>query len=221
MTTDRESEIKSCLAYAVLDNPDPWIGCPSTVFLQAFLSGAAIRRDFVGSQLPDWRISGVLDDPAFYQQFVAATGHPTLSIRWATALAMTHLSLTEGFARLKNEALAWHRAHGVGGDDAVDVLQSAGKGVDRNPNVFWDHFASRQALYTGDHSGWTLYCFLNGMKIGGDWLALPEMPRLDEIFGGICARSMRWYGSPFAAFRVYAAQGLLELVGFPATADAT
>ena len=67
----------------------------------------------------------------------------------------------------------------------------------------------------GDESGWGLYCFLNGMQKGGDWLGLAPMPRLDDIFGGIKRRSERSYGSEFAAFRVYDARGLLKWVNLP------
>ena len=68
-------------------------------------------------------------------------------------------------------------------------------------------------MFMGGTSGWRLFCFLNGMGRGGDWLELPEMPRFRAIFGGITAQSKQSYGSPFAAFRVYNAQELLERVG--------
>jgi len=59
-------------------------------------------------------------------------------------------------------------------------------------------------------SGWRLYCFLHGMKRGGDWLALPDLPRLSEIVDDLSRQSRESYGSDFAAYRVYDAPGLLE-----------
>lgn len=210
MTYNRESEIESCLAYTVLSDPDDWIGCPSTKYLDAFLQGVCVRRDFAGPSIPNSRISGVLNERAFYKQFVDATGHPRLTIRWATAIEMTDLSLATGFTKLKNAAIDWHRNNGLNAEPATESLA---KDTDR----FWDSFAKRPEIYMGDGSGWTLYCFLNGMQKGGDWLDLHPMPRLDDIFGGITRHSEHAYGSPFAAFRVYHATGLLEWVGLPDT----
>lgn len=214
MANDRDTEIDSCLAYLVLRDPDPWIGGPSTVYLDAFLVGAAFRHGFCESNLPVWRISGVLDDPAFYKPFVEATGHPTLSIRWAKALAMTHHSFAGGFAKLRDEAIKWHLANGVAEDfQSTDKLHR--KAATKDSHAFWNNLAKRPAMFFGGSSGGMLYCFLNGMKKGGDWLELPPVPELDTIFRSISAQSKQSYGSPFAAFRVYDAQGLLKLVGLP------
>lgn len=206
---DHQEEIDSCLAYTVLEDPEPWIGYPSTECLDAFLCGVRTRRDYVEPDGPEWRISGVLDEPAFYKQFVDATGRPTLTIRWATALAMTHHSYADGFSKLRTEALAWHRKYGLN-EDHLKPIDLSGYARIGEPGPFWKSFASRPAMYIGNGAGWTLYCFLNGMKKGGDWLELATMPRLDEVFGGIQERSENAYGSPFAAFRVYEARSLLE-----------
>lgn len=219
MTIDRQGEIERCLAYTVLQCPDPWIGGPSTAYLEAFLLGALIRRNSEDSTLPSWRISGVLEDPAFYKQFVVATGNPTLSIKWAMALAMTHLSFAEGFAKLRDESIAYHLANGVKDDRFSQTELPA----TRNPmgsKVFWNQLATRPGMFLAN-SGWGLYCLLNGMQKGGDWLGLPPMPQLCDIFGGITSKSERSYGSPFAAFRVYDARGLLEWVGLPDTKSAS
>lgn len=203
-----------------MQSPDSWIGGPSTIYLQTFLSGALFRRDYVASPLPDWRISGVLDDPAFYKRFIAATGHPNLAIRWATALAITHHSFADGFAELRDSALAWHRENGVS-EDQCNALKSSGNSAAKDPQAFWNDLAKRPAMYFGDDSGWTLYCFLNGMRTGGDWLGLSAMPDLTNVFGGIMARSKQSYGSPFAAFRIYNAQGLLAWIGLPNSEDSS
>lgn len=209
MASDRETEIEACLAYAIMRDPDHWIGCPSSKYLDVFLQAVAFRRDFAGSSVPDSRISGVLNEPAFSQQFVDATGHPTLAIRWATAIEMTDLSLAVGFAKLYRAAIDWHRTYGVITADSPGVFRG------RDAEQFWYSFAKCPPLFMGDESGWGLYCFLNGMQKGGDWLGLAPMPRLDDIFGGIKRRSERSYGSEFAAFRVYDARGLLKWVNLP------
>lgn len=202
---DREAEIDSCLAYEVLRNPEQWIGDPAPQPLEAFLAGTRLRDSYVISDLPGWRIYGVLEDPDFYQPFVDATGHPMLTIRWATALEFTHFSRTGAFAQLKDSALAWHREYGVRPPREV-----GGWSPIPHPDEFWAGVAKRPAMYMGRSDGWSLYCFLNGMDRGGDWVGLPEMPRLREIFGRIKAHSERSYGSPFGAFRMYDAQALLE-----------
>ena len=152
MSVNREAEIDSCLAYTVLRSPDSWIGGQSTVHLQAFLCGALTRRDYVASPLPDWRISGILDDPKFYLAFVEATGRPTLSIRWATALAMTHHSYAEGFAKLKDEALEWHRKNGIT-EDQLGILKSPGRLAGEDPQAFWNSLAEKPAMHFGSNSG--------------------------------------------------------------------
>lgn len=139
-------------------------------------------------------------------QFVEATGHPKLSIRWTTALALTHHSLAEGFTKLKNEALAWHRAYGV-----IECRRDKSLFSDiYTPNQFWNDLATRPGMFMGRGDGWTFYCFLNGMKNGGDWLNLPAFPRLDEIFNGITDHSLKHYGSTFGSFRVNNVKSLME-----------
>jgi hypothetical protein len=204
-----ESQIRSCLGYEVLRNPDPWIGAPSASFLESFLIGASFRADYVKSDLPPWRISGVLDDPEFYAPFVHATGRPTLTIRWATAVEMTHLSLADGFALLRDRALEWHRSYGVNEDREEPRGQTFG----RSPEAFWSELVARPGMFIGDNSGWKLYCFLQGMSRGGDWLDLPDMPRLRDVVSAIAERSVRAYGSSFAAFRIYNAPELLKWAG--------
>ena len=176
--------------------------------------GAFLRRDYVGPRIPDGRIFGVLNEPAFNKQFVDATRRPQLTIRWATAIAMTDLSLSAGFNKLKDAAFDWHRQYGL------TMVEPSGESAVDTEGQFWESFANRPALFMGNDTGWTLYCFLNGMKKGGDWLGLHSMPQLDEIVTGIARRSERAYGSPFAAFRVYNAKGLLEWVGLPSPESA-
>lgn len=216
MTSDIESQIDSCLAYEVLRNPEDWLGGPSTMFLSALLSGAQMRADCVQPDFPEWRISGVLNELAFYQPFVDATGEPTLTIKWETALAMTHFSLAEGFSLLRNRALEWHRTHGVFVEEPDPNYLWPAIDIDE----FWSKFAKWPAMYMGHASGWMLYCFLSGMRRGGDWLMLPDMPGLNVVFDGIQAVSEKAYGSPFAAFRVYDTdiQGLLKMSGLRAEA---
>ncbi len=211
------AEIESCLAYQVLRDPDEWIGAPSASYLQAFLLGAEIRASCVKPSLPRWRVFGVLEDTKFYKPFVAATGHPTLSIKWAIALEMTHFSISAGYTKLRDDALAWHNEHGVAVRETVHKWYSEKTSISERAQIFWTHFAQRPAVFMGDTSGWGLYCFLSGMGRGGDWLALPEMPRLGDIINRIAGQSEDAYGSPFAAFRVYRAEKLLEWAGLTAS----
>ncbi len=208
MSSDKELEIASCLAYEVLRHPDDWLGAAVPSWLQCFLQGTHARACYVQPDLPLWRINGVLADHAFYKPFVRATGHPLAMIRAETALEMAHFSLAAGFATLRDEAIAWHRAHGVRHE-----TRDQGAPSKFDIDEFWSYFAKRPGMYIGTPSGWLLYCFLNGMQRGGDWLGLPEMPRLHEIFGGMKSWSEKHYGSSFAAFRFCNVQGLFKQVG--------
>lgn len=212
MSTDIEQQIDSCLAYEVLRHPDEWLGVPSTELLRALLAGAETRADCVAPNLPCRRIYGVLNDPEFFEPYVAATGRAPLSIKWATALAMTHLSLAEGYSKLRDDALAWHRRRGLP-EPQIQLAEPVTQSVEEVTDRLWAQFAWRPAMYAGDIAGWTLYCFLTGMDRGGDWLQLPPMPRLREIVDRIAAESVRHYGSAFAAYRIYDAPSLLEWGG--------
>ncbi len=48
---------------------------------------------------------GPLDDPEFWQPIVARTGHPTLSIKWATALKLLYFSSEDAHAELSVRGL--------------------------------------------------------------------------------------------------------------------
>jgi len=219
MSAEIEHEIDTCLAYEILRHPDDWLGTPSTELLRSCLFGAECRVDCVQPDFPDWRIYGVLNEPEFFQPFVEATGRAPLSITWASALAMTHFSLAEGFAKLRTEALAWHRKKGIRPVTATWAPQVNSSVLERTER-FWTNFASFPQGYAGDTTGWTLFCFLKGMDRGGDWLELPPMPRLREIVDRITTESLRHYGSTFAAFRVYHnAQELLEWGGLRPETD--
>ncbi len=220
METNTQAEIDSCLAYTVLRDPDGWMGTPSTTHLLPLLIGAEMRAAIVQPDLPYWRIYGVLDEPEFYEPLVAATGNPTLTIKWATALAMTHFSLAEGFEKLRDDAISWHLDKGVNHQRQILAWEAGAGTVEQIADLFWLRIAQRPGVFLGDTYGWSLFCFLTGMDRGGDWLDLPEMPRLKDILERITTKSERSYGSKFAAFRVYHAPGLLEWADLRPTIDA-
>ena len=208
-----KAEIDQCLAYEVLREPDEWLGTPSPSDLQAFLLGAESRASCVRPSFPRWRVFGALEEPEFYTSLVAATGHPSLTIKWATAVEMTNFSLAAACAKLYSDALAWHREHGVNREKSVHEWQSEIVSASERARLFWEGFTKRPAMYLGSLTGWRLYCFLSGMDRGGDWLALPQMPMLSRIINYISDRSKESYGSSFAAFRVCDAEDLLEWAG--------
>lgn len=206
---DTDLQIKSCLAYEILRDPAEWLGSPSTSFLESFLSGVFSRAEITTPGFPIWRIHGVLGDQAFSQKFVNATGRPNLSIGWATAIEFSHFSLYEGFGKLRDEALEWHLLNGVDTDSKTKVNSS----TELDANQFWYRFAKRPPMYMGGSTGWNLFCFLNGMEKGGNWLGLNEMPELSNIFNAIKNRSQKSYGSSFGAFRTTRAEDLLQWAG--------
>lgn len=208
-----EAEIRQCLAYEVLREPDEWLGSPSTLNLQAFLFGAESRASCVRPSLPRWRVFGVLEEPEFYGSLVAATGRPSLTLKWAAALEMTHFSAAAAYAKLYQDALVWHREHGVNRTESVHQWRREIDSASERARIFWEGFAKRPAMYIGSLTGWRLFCFLSGMDRGGDWLTLPEMPMLRGIIDAISERSRKSYGTSFAAYRVYSAEDLLEWAG--------
>lgn len=160
-----------------------------------------MRATLIDSQLPGWRIDGPLNDQRFYLPIVAETGHPSLSVRWATALELIHLSLDEAFSVLLKRFERWFTCEEWDDDEIVrrDVAWKYSEDV----NEFWLDISRSPAMYCGSNGGWSLYCFLMGMRNGGNWLGLPPCARLEEIIGGIERKSKLSYGSVHGAFRVY------------------
>ena len=195
-----EPSLQNCLAYAVLDDHEAWLGIPSPSCLVSFLDGAATRANLVGRPVPMWRVHGPLEEDGFYLPLVARTGHPTLTIKWATALEIHHFSLAEAMRELKELVKTWVERHGF--ETANQVVHGYGEPqaglVEHLKDV-----ARRPALYLGQNSGWALRCYLAGMDRGGDWLGLPPLAGLRAIVDGIEDQSTRAYGSRFAAYRVY------------------
>jgi hypothetical protein len=202
--------LNQCLACEVLRNADDWLGMPSPHALQALLAGARDRAGFTRTDLPDWRITGPLDQAGFYTPLVEATGHPTLSIRWATALDLIHFSMRDAIIDLRNRVEAW----------AVDFDPSSSSPSHFSPPAdsvreLLGHLAARPGMYLGGNSSWLLYCYFNGLDRGGDWLGLPPLPEAREIFSELQKQSVAAYGSRFGGFRVYESSlaKLLEWVG--------
>jgi hypothetical protein len=61
-----EPSPRNCLAYAVLEDHESWLGAPSPSCLSTLLAGAAARAALVGRAMPAWRIYGPLETSAFY-----------------------------------------------------------------------------------------------------------------------------------------------------------
>jgi hypothetical protein len=199
MSDRSDPSLRDCLAYAVLDDYETWLGTPSPSCLSVFLSGAVTRASLLGHVLPAWRVYGPLELPEFYMPLVARTGHPLLSIKWATAVELHHFSLTAAMRELGQMMQSWVAVHGLETKDEVKYEFCEQMGLDG----LLGELARRPGMFLGDTSGWSLYCYLAGMDKGGDWLGLPVLPRLREIVDGIEERSEESYGSRFAAYRVY------------------
>lgn len=209
--------LDACLAYAVLNNPDDWLGTPSPTALQIFLLGAKQRAAFTDPSLPMWRIFGPLDEPEFDKPLLKRTGRPTLNIRWPTALELLHFSMSDAMAEL---------LHLVGARFSDDSLTLPGPNpYDWNKADFWRHFARRPAIFIGSGTGRHLGWFLAGLQKGGDWLGLPPDPEADAIIEAIHQHSKKSYGSEFGAFRVYdhsgGAKTLLGWAGIEPIEDAS
>lgn len=190
--------LQDCLAHVILNDCETWLGIPSPSCLASFLDGAATRSSLVGATLPMWKVYGPLEEEEFYLPLVARTGHPTLSIKWATALEIYHFSLANAMRELQELMRSWVQRHGL--------ATTANKNRGLRETTLTEHMkqvARRPAMYLGQNSGWALRCYLGGMDRGGDWLDLPPLPGLRQIVDGIEERSQKSYGSKFGAYRVY------------------
>ncbi|MFT5356873.1 MAG: hypothetical protein ACI9KE_004099 [Polyangiales bacterium] len=194
---DTKPSLDACLAYAVLNNPDDWLSTPSPTALQVFLLGAKQRAAVTDPSLNMWRIHGPLNEPKFYKPLVARTGHPLLSIRWATALELLHYSMTDAMTELLHLLEARFSSLPLPGPNPYDWDQAD----------FWRHLARRPAMFFGSGSGQHLGWYLAGFQKGGDWLGLPPDPEADAIIEAIHQHSKESYGSEFGAFRVYDSPG--------------
>ncbi len=197
MDAGHHEALARCLAWAVLEDGEAWLGGPSPTRLDTLLWGAATRVSLAKCELPSWRIFGPLQDPAFCVPIVARTGHPTLEIKWARALEAIHFSLTEAMRDLRSSVLAWVERHGPGPQDELGEVDLG------DVDSLMARLAGRPGMYLGSNDSWDLRCFLTGMDRGGDWLGVPVLPRLKEIIKSIEDRSREAYGSPFAAYRFY------------------
>lgn len=201
-------QLHQCLAHAVLTEPDRWLGLSSPTGLSVFLAGAELRAATMKPDLPSWRIHGPLNEPAFYESLVARTGHPTLTIKWATALELIHFSLADALGELRELVEnKFQRAE-------VEVAP-LGKFPLAAPDVFWRLVARRPGMYLGGTTGWHLGWYLAGLTDGGDWLELPEFPGAREIVSAIGQQSKDSYGSEFGGYRVYDhSDGAKHLLGW-------
>jgi hypothetical protein len=219
MTTSHPTP-EACLAFHVLKTYEDWLGQPSPSLLSTLLFGAATRAVLTNSQIPTWRVYGPLTLPSFSTPLVTQTGHPLLTINWASALELIHFSLTDAMQALLSSMLTWIQEHGFTFADA-DII--SGQPDPAGLDGLLQHLARRPGMYLGHTSGWALHCFLTGMDRGGDWLDLPPIPRLRAIIAEIAAHSIKSYGSPFAAYSVYASSPstLLSWAGIEPTSSFT
>ena len=122
-----EASLRECLAYAVLEDYESWLGVPSPHGLSVFLAGARTRADLARQPLSTWRLSGPLDEPDFYLPLVARTGHPQLAIKWATAMEMLHFSPADAMRELRDltRTRARERGEPAKADDRFPRSESA------------------------------------------------------------------------------------------------
>jgi hypothetical protein len=192
--------LERCLAYVVLSDYPSWLGRPSPRDLELVLAGASARAELTAALIDEWRIYGPLQDPDFYMQLVARTGHPTLSIKWSSALEFLHLDLEAALRELRARLESWDRPLPVMSHHrGLFAVES------NRPPPTLHEFLSRLARYPGaflgSREGWALRCYLHGMLHGGDWLGLPTLDGLREVVQKIESVSCKVYGSPFAGYR--------------------
>lgn len=201
--------LEQCLAYAVACDYKRWIGDASATSLAGFLHGANMRSHLSGAVIHEWKIFGPLEQPEVYLPIVARTGHPTLAIKWATALEMLHLSQEDAFSEIRDLLERW----ACTADSSPQLARAEKMPAEFDLSTLLGTMARRPGMCLGSADGWALRSFLHGMARGGDWLGLPTLPGLQKVIDDIESRSIDAYGSPFGAYRVYDAVSLLEWAG--------
>jgi len=197
MELDSPNPLQECLAYAATTDYRGWLGTPSPRALQALLIGAEDRVAFTKAEIPSWKVTGPLNDRAFYFPLVARTGRPSLSIRWSTALEILYYSLDDAMRELQTLLEAWASSHPLPAISTIAARPAA------SLSTHLSHLAQRPGMYLGNTSAWLLHCYLVGLSRGGDWLRLPPLPEVGPIIAAIEQRSESAYGSRFAAYRVH------------------
>jgi hypothetical protein len=169
-----------------------------------------MRAALTGSNVAQWCIHGPLEIPEFYLPLVARTGHPALTIRWATALQFLHFDLEDASLELLRLIRDWHASPR---SEPPALAEQAPDPPFPDLRMMLGTLARRPGMFLGSNEGWSLRCYLHGMAAGGDWLGLPELFDLRYIVDLIEGRSFESYGSRFAAYRVYSATPLLAWAG--------
>ena len=195
-----ENEIEQCLAYHVLRNAPRILGSLTTDHFGSLLYGATYRAVVSTKQFPSWRINGVLDSPAFFQDSFEID---TEFQGWRRSIDKSFFSPREILLELGERAERWHVKSGVDKTEMASLCHCSHLPLAERPNAFWPHFLERPAMYCGSLSGWGLYCCLVGMTKGGDWLSLPEFSPAKELLKKLTQKSEQTYGTQFAAFRVH------------------
>ena len=210
----QQPALADCLARAVVEDCKGWLGVSSTLALRTCLAGAQQRAFHIEPSLPCWRIWGPLDDPQFWQPIVARTGHPTLSIKWATALELLYFASEDALAELSRLMREYPLAQSLHGTrtirDACTLNGENGFGIGR----FWTALRERPGMFLGSGCGRALHHYLIGLDRGGDWLGLPPLPGLRHVLDTIESQSEDCYGSKFAAYRVHEHEGAAKLLGW-------
>ena len=203
-----ENEIEKCLAYYVLRSAAKILGSLTADHLGSFLSGASCRAVLTTEQFPAWRINGVLNSHAFFQD---SFGIETKFQGWRRSIDMSLFSPDEMLSELSERAERWQLEFGVDKNECAYLYHYSNLPLPDRLDDFWPHLLKRPAMYCESVTGWGLYCFLIGMTEGGDWLSLPEIPRAKELLDKLSLKSERTYGNRFAAFRLHGtAWGVLE-----------
>lgn len=223
----QQPSLSDCLAHAVVEDCQGWLGVSSTLAVQTCLSGVRDRAFLLDPSLPCWKIWGPLDDPAFWRPLVARTGHPTLSIKWATALEMLYFSSEDALAELLRLMRDYPLAQSLLGIRTVREACTLDDENDFGIGRFWAALRERPGAFLGSACGRALHHYLIGLDRGGDWLGLPTLPGLRHVLDTIESQSEDCYGSKFAAYRIYEHEGAAELLGwaldghpnFPVLAD--
>ena len=201
MQKERSLDSENCLAHHVVNRSDEYLGELTVDNLAACLYGAAYRAMLATDDFPLWKIEGVLcDEILFHERF----GIKMLHGAWKQGLDI-NVGARGALLETFRSAATWRI------DETEDVCKDpariyffSGLPLEERSDVFWPRFLKRPAMHCQSLKGWSLYCFLQGMTIGGDWLGIPRSNRACKLKDLIFEKSLATYGTTFAGFRMHA-----------------
>lgn len=181
-----------CLLCALLEHHEQWLPWYDTSTFWSFLWGANYRANITDVHFPDWRIMGPLEQPDFFdhyfgnENFIGQRHHMSPRDRWR------HWEQTDiRNPRFEETLNSWFE-HDLVENNAIHRAQHTG---------FLSIFATRPSMFLHTTTSQSIYAFLVGMTLGGDWLGLPAYKDAMKVVEAVELESLKQTGSKFDLYK--------------------